>query len=122
MKRSKALIASAVVATTLVVGAGVYFAGSGVLAGETDNVGNLQPIATSVPQPDASPEITVFVDPATGAASTVDPNMAYSEDDYGHDEARSDDDQHSDDDGHDKDDKHDKDDRHEKEDREDDDD
>ena len=79
MERSKALIASALVAASLTVGAGVYVAGSGLLAGATDNVGNLQPTVatTAAPAAPAAPqEITVYVDQATGAATTVAPQAA----------------------------------------------
>ena len=75
MERSKALIASALVATGLTIGAGIYVAGSGLLAGASDNVGNLQP-ATTTTAPAAPREITVYVDPATGAATTVPPQSA----------------------------------------------
>jgi len=70
MERRKALIASAVIALTLTTGAAAYAAGSGVLSGRTDNVGNLQPVAT---QPT---DITVYLDPATGAVTTTAPPVA----------------------------------------------
>jgi len=77
MQRSKALIASALVAASLTVGAGIYVAGSGLLAGATDNVGNLQPtVATTATAPSAPQEITVYVDPVTGTATTVAPQAA----------------------------------------------
>ena len=80
MERSKALIASALVAASLTVGAGIYVAGSGLLAGATDNVGNLEPtVATTVATtaaPTAPQEITVYVDQATGVATTVAPQAA----------------------------------------------
>lgn len=76
MERSKALIASAVVATSLTVGAGIYVAGSGLLAGATDNVGNLQPTVATTVAPATPQEITVYVDQATGAVTTVAPQPA----------------------------------------------
>lgn len=77
MERSKALIASAVVAAGLTFGAGVYVAGSGLLAGATDNVGNLQPVVATSAAPTAAPhEITVYVDPVTGAATADAPQVA----------------------------------------------
>ncbi len=76
MERSKALIASALVAASLTVGAGVYVAGSGLLAGAADNVGNLQPTVADTATPATPQEITVYVDQATGAATTVAPQPA----------------------------------------------
>lgn len=76
MERTKALIASALVAASLTVGAGIYVAGSGLLAGATDNVGNLQPTVATTVAPAAPQEITVYVDQATGAVTTVAPQPA----------------------------------------------
>jgi len=77
MERSKALIASAIIAAGLTVGAGVYVGGSGLIAGATDNVGNLQPVVADTTPPPATPqEITVYVDPVTGTATTVAPQAA----------------------------------------------
>ncbi len=76
MERSKALIASALVAASLTVGAGIYVAGSGLLAGATDNVGNLEPTVATTAAPTAPQEITVYVDQATGVATTVAPQAA----------------------------------------------
>lgn len=85
MERSKAVIASAVVAVGLTLSAGVYIAGSGLLAGATDNVGNLKPAVaspaatiapTTVAPPTTSREIVVVVDPSTGSASTSVPDRS----------------------------------------------
>jgi len=76
MERSKALIASALVAASLTVGAGIYVAGSGLLAGATDNVGNLEPTVATTVATTAPQEITVYVDQATGVATTVAPQAA----------------------------------------------
>ena len=73
MQRSKALIASALVAASLTVGASIYVAGSGLLAGATDNVGNLQPTVATTASPSTPQEITVYVDPVTGTATTIAP-------------------------------------------------
>jgi hypothetical protein len=67
MERQKALIASAIVAVTLMTGAVAYAAASGLTDGRTDTVGQLQPVAT---QPAT---VTVYVDPATGAVTTTAP-------------------------------------------------
>ena len=71
MERRKALIASAVIALTLTTGAAAYAAGSGVLSGRTDNVGNLQPVATADPiaDPNAVPS-------AGTAGDRVDPSRS----------------------------------------------
>jgi len=76
MERSKALIASALVAASLTVGAGIYVADSGLLAGASDNVGNLQPTVATNAAPPTPQEITVYVDQATGTATTVAPQPA----------------------------------------------
>ena len=68
MERRKAIFASAAVAVTLVLGAGSYVAGSGLLAGASDNVGRLSATTASPPR-----EITVYGDPGTGASTTVVP-------------------------------------------------
>lgn len=91
MERNKAIFASTVVAVGLTLSAGTYIAGSGLLAGATDNVGNLKPAiattttstTTAVPASTAPQEIVVYVDPATGTATTVvpQPSAAPSTDD-----------------------------------------
>lgn len=129
MERSKALVASALVAVGLTVGAGIYVAGSGLLAGATDNVGNLQPTVAETTVPATPQEITVYVDPATGAATTVAPTavpavgpapieappveaaapaatVEDSDDSYENDDRYEDDDRHEDDHGEDRSDDH----------------
>lgn len=70
MERQKALIASVIVAVVLMTGAVAYAAGGGLIGGRQDNVGNLQ---TATTQPVAAPatDITLYVDPATGAVSAT---------------------------------------------------
>ena len=70
MERQKALIASAVIAVTLTAGAVGVFAGSGLLDARTDNVGKLQSTTTQPTQ------VTVYVDPTTGAVSSTPPQPA----------------------------------------------
>ena len=68
MERSKALVASTIIAVTLMTGAVAYAASSGVLNGRNDNVGKLQATATQpAPQPNDG---TASVNPAAGAATT----------------------------------------------------
>ena len=68
MERSKALVASTIIAVTLLTGAVAYAASSGVMNGRNDNVGKLQATAT---QPATQPnDATASVNPAAGAATT----------------------------------------------------
>lgn len=69
MEPKRALLASTIIAATVMTGAVAYAASSSLTDNNRDNVGQLHPTAT---QP---PTITVIVDPATGAAtapSTLD--------------------------------------------------
>jgi hypothetical protein len=72
MERKKALIISAVIATTVMLGAVAVTANSNLLDRPGDNVGNLQATTT---QP---AEITVYVDPVTGVTSLTKPQATTS--------------------------------------------
>ena len=65
MERQKAVIASAIVAVTLMTGAVAFAAASGLTDGRRDNVGNLQPVA---PPPTA---VVVSADPTAGSVTTT---------------------------------------------------
>ena len=73
MERKKAMIASAIIAVTVMSGAVAYAASSGITNSRSDNVGQLQPTAT---QPTT---ITVVVDPVTGKATNAAPLPAAAE-------------------------------------------
>jgi hypothetical protein len=93
MERQKALIASAIVAVTLMTGAVAFAAASGLTDGRRDNVGNLQPVTLQ-------PTVTVSADPTAGSVTTtttppsvlttVTPSGSHP-DDYGDDGGRHDD-------------------------------
>ncbi len=103
MERTKAMVASAIIAVTLTTGAVAFAASSGVIGGRHDNVGNLQ---LTTPQPT---DLTVFVDPATdavtattqetattaGTASTRSDDNVSGSDDSRSDDSRNDDGGHS---------------------------
>jgi hypothetical protein len=72
MERGKAILAAGITAASLTVGGLAFAAGSGLLASNPDTVGNLRPVATQLPA-DAPQEITIYVDPVTGTATTVAP-------------------------------------------------
>lgn len=65
MERKKALLASTIVAASMMTAAVAYAASSGLTDPRRDSVGQLQPATTS------TPSVTVIVDPLTGAARAV---------------------------------------------------
>ena len=70
MERTKAVIASAIVAATVMGDAVAYAATSGITNSRSDNVGQLQPAGV---QPVT---ITVVVDPVTGTVTVPAPQPA----------------------------------------------
>lgn len=65
MERKKALIASTIVAASMMTAAVAYAASSGLTDTGRDGVGQLQPATTP------GPGVTVIIDPLTGAARAV---------------------------------------------------
>ena len=72
MERSKAILAAGATAASLTIGGLAFVAGSGLLASDPDNVGNLRPIATEV-SVDAPQDTTTSVAPVPDSAPTADP-------------------------------------------------
>lgn len=71
MERSKAILAAGATAASLTIGGLAFVAGSGLLASDPDNVGNLRPIATEV-SVDAPQDTTTSVAPVPDSVPTAD--------------------------------------------------
>lgn len=71
MERSKAILAAGATAASLTIGGLAFVAGSGLLASDPDNVGNLRPVAAEV-SVDAPQDATTTVAPVADSAPPAD--------------------------------------------------